>query len=174
MESLDRKYMWMWSILCLALSAIACGVDFEMSPGDLEESDLVGTWVAEYSTNRSDTLELRADGTFRQTYKDTYENGYRFQTPWNEWYLERLPNDQVRVHLAGARYYLAGRSLRTHLDTLVDPFAEEWVDPQNELLLNVQMESGRGLVLHHMWITDDRGFAQFGGDKEFFRRIDSP
>jgi hypothetical protein len=155
---------------------------------DLKEVDLVGTWVARYSPSRIDRLEIRGDGTFKQTYQDrSSDNDYVYETPWNHWSLEYLPDGRVRIHLQGARYYLAGNSVGelegltapTRYDAggenrwFYDPFGEELTHMAKELALNIRSVRGE-LILHHMWTSSDRGFALFGGEGETFRKLTNP
>jgi hypothetical protein len=81
-------------------------------PESLHESDLVGTWETYYWGDSVDTLILRDDGTFKQIFRDPAEDRYRYETPWNEWWLEQLPDGAVRLHLAGARYSTRTESRR--------------------------------------------------------------
>ncbi len=162
------------SLALLAFAIIllvsACEPGFGNPPFDLEEADLVGTWEAHYSKQRIDRLQLKADGTFKQTYEERTGKGYIFETPWNEWELERIPGGLMRVHLKGARYFLASPAAQA--GGLYDPFAREFLHPVEELVLAVRMDSDGELILYHMWTSTDRGFALFGGEKEFFRRVE--
>jgi hypothetical protein len=159
----------------LAVTAIllvsACSAGFESPPPDLEDADLAGTWVTHYTRHTTDELVLRFDGTFKQRYADSSEP-YVFETPWNGWWLARLPNGLIRVHLDGARYFLASPEIVSL--GLYDPFAREFVHPVRELILSVRVESDGELILHHMWTSGDGGFALIGGDKEVFHRIKGP
>jgi hypothetical protein len=150
----------------------ACKAGFKNSPPDLEEANLVGTWETQYTKQSIDRLQLRADGTFKQTYEEHTEKPYVFETPWNEWQMERLPGGLMRVHLKGARYFLASPAIQA--GGLYDPFAGEFLHPVKELVLGVRMTCDGELILHHMWTGSDRGFALFGGEAEYFRRIEDP
>ena len=100
----------------------------------------------------------------------------------------------VRIHLYGARYYLAGielaetngrRELKnpclTRTDCswglepreFYDPFIDELVQMVDELILDVRVDGSGNLVLHHMWTSSDRGFALIGGNEEIFFRTAS-
>ncbi len=87
--------------------ALCLRAPYSDPPASFDESDLVGTWETRYGPN-VDTLVLRAGGTFRQTYGRSTPADYVFETPWNEWWVERLANGGVRLHLDGARYYPEG------------------------------------------------------------------
>jgi hypothetical protein len=150
----------------------ACKPGFENPPQELEDADLLGTWEAEYGRQRTDRLELRADGKFKQTYKEHAEEESVFETPWNEWWLERRPDGLIRVYLDGARYFLDDPMMQAL--GLYDPFAREWLPPMKQLVLSVRMDRNGELLLHHMWTGSDRGFALMGGDREWFGRIAGP
>jgi hypothetical protein len=75
-------------------------------PTTFKDEDLVGTWQAHYDGS-VDTLILKADGTFKQVYEDRHEEDYVYETPWNEWSVDRYPG-RVRIYLQGGRYYPAG------------------------------------------------------------------
>jgi hypothetical protein len=158
-------------IIVFLVSACSTASSFEDPPPDLETADLAGIWETHYSRQSTDRLELRADGTFRQTYADSGEN-YAFETRWNAWRLQRLSDGLIRVHLKGARYFPDTPAQQAY--GLYDPFAKETLRPINELVLSVRVDLEGELVLHHMWTTSDRGFALFGGEKLYFVRIDMP
>ncbi len=181
------------SVLVLLTAAARCESPYSNPPPTFHESDLVGTWEARYMEWGVDRLIFRADGTFKQIYSDHTVEGYVYETPWNEWWVEYLPDGRVRVHLQGARYYLAG--IRTaELDgmgnpcpeempdcgwehnpwSFYDPIADESLHMIGELVLNVRSDSSGRLLLHHMWTTPDRGFAIIGGEAEEFHRVEAP
>ncbi|MBC7228454.1 MAG: hypothetical protein H5T61_14685 [Thermoflexales bacterium] len=157
-------------------------------PMTLNESDLLGTWKAGYDhfydDGGIDTLILKADGTFKQIYENQSRN-YIFETPWNEWWLERFPDGRVRVHLKGARYYLCGiREVKERPVSLHDPFAflqgkpAIWypeidknetsiVHTVGELVLNVRVLPSGELVLAHMWPSGEWAW----GDEQLFHRV---
>jgi hypothetical protein len=140
-------------------------------PASLTVSDLVGTWETHYSETRLDRIEIRQDGAFKQTYKKSGEPDYVWETPWNEWRLERLRDGLVRVHLEGAAWWMLAPPYRRggHFH---DPYTQELTFIQNELVLHVRMDSKGELLLHHLWISVDSGFALIGGEVEVFRRVD--
>jgi hypothetical protein len=155
-------------------------------PETLQESDLVGTWEAYYWGDSVDTLIMRDDGTFKQIFYDPAEDGYRYETPWNRWWLEKLPDGAVRLHLAGARYYpdgietAEGEGVQSYGEPnpspmpFFDPFAEEGVFMVGELVLQVRADSAGELLLHHLWMHHDGGFAIAGCQREQFRRVETP
>lgn len=160
-------------------------------PMTLQESELVGTWKADYDylyDGGTDTLILEADGTFKQIYENR-SGSYVFETPWNEWWLERFPDGRVRVHLKGARYYLCGIRMAEEegVESLLDPFAFHQGKPaiwypgidENEtsivhmvgkLILNIRVLPSGELVLAHMWPSTEWAW----GDMQLFHRVKTP
>ncbi len=174
-------------LFLILITLTACGQDIlialgrdiansENPPPALQESDLIGTWKADYDFGGDDTLILREDGKFKQIYKNQREN-YVYETPWNEWWLERFPDGRMRVHLKGARYYLDGIPLAEIHEsepwTYCDPFAmdKDWrdwsVNMVRQLILNVRSLPSGELVLAHMW--SGCGDAAFGPQQVFHR-----
>lgn len=159
-------------------------------PMALEESDLVGTWKADYDhyyDGGIDTLILKANGTFKQIYENRSRD-YIFETPWNKWWLERLPDGRVRIHLKGARYYLHGirEAEEKGIDSFVDPFAFHQGKPAmwypgidenetsivhmvGELVLNIRVLPSGELVLAHMWVSLEEAW----GDVQLFHRVET-
>jgi hypothetical protein len=71
-------------------------------PSNFKEVDLIGTWVASYSLNDQDILTLREDGTYKQIYDDP-DAGQRYESDWQEWWVERRESGYIRLHLKGMR-----------------------------------------------------------------------
>lgn len=146
----------------------------ENPPATFQMSDLVGTWEADYSLPRGhDELALRADGTFKQIYKNQQED-YVYETPWNEWSVERFSDGRVYVHLKGARYYLDGIPLAEKEG--LGPGDEPWsyydpFDPKcryrsvhmvGELVLNIRVLPSGELVLANMWGSSESPLGDIG------------
>lgn len=193
------------STLILVIAATACEAQdrpstlhcleapYSVPPAALGSQDLTGTWETRYGRG-VDRLIFRADGTFRQVFERRVGfilTDYVYETPWNEWRLERFSDGRVRVHMQGARYYLDGVRLAeldgTHFGSsefwgggspppygFYDPFAKETVYMVGELILNVRTDSTGQLLLHHMWSSPERGFVVLGCEQEQFRRVDTP
>ena len=159
-------------------------------PLTFQDSDLVGTWEARYAKS-IDRLIFKADGTFKQVYEEHYVEDYVYETPWNEWSVERFSDGRARVHVQGARYYMAGIATGEldgmHFDApelwgrsgpppypFYDPFADETVDMVGELILNVRIESSREVLLHHMFIEIDQGFGVSVCERNMFRSVETP
>jgi len=177
----EDKKLSVFLVFIVMLMLMACGVSYSNPLEAFHDLDLVGTWEAHYWKDVVDQLIIREDGLFKQIYRDG--TGYVYETPWNEWWVEHFPDGRVRLHLKGARYYREGISIAEEDGMLpgsnwprffYDPFADESIDMVRKLILNVQTDSSGELILHHMWISSDRGFALIGGEMEVFRRIKTP
>jgi len=156
-------------------------------PASFAESDLVGTWQTTYHEIGVDQLEIKGDGTFKQVYEERLAyilTLYRYETPSNRWWLERFPDGRVRLHLEGARYYYRGErfaeleGMGFGTDPLPwlfdDPFAHEYLEMVGELVLNVRTDRSGEVLLHHMFISGDEGFAMIGCREQYFRRLGAP
>ena len=168
-----KRISWFSVPLLLLLLATAACVREEVEmlegskppPATFQETDLVGTWEGHYGYPwGTDRLILREDGTFKQIY--TNEEGYSYETPWNEWGVERFPDGRVWVHLEGARYYVGGIEMAerdglhpissgppwpySFYDWFVEA-GEKWsVEMVGKLVLNVRRVPSGELVLAHM------------------------
>lgn len=162
-------------------------------PPTFEDSDLVGAWETHYGGN-VDRLTVRGDGTFKQAYQRAGPENYVYETAWNPWWLEQLPDGGVRVHLQGARYYPEGPII-AELDGegypcpedepdcperhqlgpygFYDPIADETLYMIRELVLTVRTDSSGELLLLHMAEGGDEGFVIFGCESTMFRRVES-
>jgi len=175
-------------------------------PATFQESDLVGTWEVQhyytgcldafFDVGDVDRLIIRADGTFKQIYRNyTDRKGYVYETLWNPWWVERFSDGRVRLHLEGARYYHLGiwvaeqeglldalyeydpaigefvyRGRKPH--AFYDPIAGNSVVMVKKLILNVRLSDYTGeLILMHLWPMEDSGYLICGGaaDTEFHR-----
>ena len=156
------------------------------------ESDLAGVWEARYQPGL-DTLHIRGDGTYKQVYvHDDYWRHYVYETTWDEWWLERLPDGIMHIHLRGGRYYLRGIGVGERdafsapcstgtprgsgepcsaTQPLVDPFTRELVVAPGELVLTVRVDSSGDLLLHHMFHSLEEGFLLSGCQSYQFRRL---
>ena len=144
----------------------------------LEESDLVGIWVADYGPlHGQDQLVLRENMTFKQTYR--YEpEGYVFESSWNRWRFERYPDGRVRIYLGEARYYPSGIREGEQEGVRItdwgeevrlsyyDPYAKEFTHMSHFLILTVRLLESGEIVLAHMWSSPNDG----ADDTEAFRR----
>lgn len=168
MKEKGRRLIRSFAASLIAFLVVACDVK-TLPPTQIQEADLVGLWQTEYSRTMLDTIEPRSDGTFKQLYVDR-ATGYAFGTGWNLWWMERLPDGLVRIHLEGAKYFLASPKLRS---SLYDPYTQEYLRLRNQLVLHVRIGSDGELLLEHVWTSSDEGFPIFGQDKSRFRRVPS-
>ncbi|NIN65796.1 MAG: hypothetical protein GTO63_14100 [Anaerolineae bacterium] len=151
-------------------------------PPTFQESDLTGAWQARYNDG-VDRLVFRADGTFKQVYEERVANVvrlYAYETPWNDWRVERLSDGRVRIHLEGARYYRDGVSMaeeggpgQRFGGCFYDPTTNEEVYVRGRLVLNVRSDPSGKIILLHMWPYPGRGFVMKGCEEEMFRRLGS-
>lgn len=186
------KWLSVALAILVLLMASACEEQYSNLPPTFQDSDLVGTWEVRYSGRRIDTLIFRADGTFKQIYHDDTVEGYVYETPWNEWWVERFPDGRARVHLQGARNYKEGIRI-AELDGMgspcpeefpncvsghsprpfYDPIADESLHMVGELVLNIQIDSSGDPVLLHMLLSKDQGFVSLTGKATGFSRVET-
>lgn len=69
-------------------------------PTAFDETDIIGTWVAEYGINQVDILIIRNDGTYKQIYETDTS---RYESAWQRWWLEYRDGRYYRLHLEGMR-----------------------------------------------------------------------
>ncbi len=180
---------WVWRSRCLE-------APYSNPPRSFQDSDLVGTWETHYGRSL-DRLIIREDGTFRQLYQSGYAEDYAYETPWNEWSLDRFSNGTVRLHLQGARYYRDGIEIgeldgmgdscpADHPDfcsgealpprPFYDPVAERSLQMAGKLVLDVRSDSSGDILLFHLWPDGrgDQGHPIFDCDSDVFRRVTTP
>ena len=175
------------------LIASACEAQYSNPPSNFQDSDLVGTWEAQYMDWGVDRLILRVDGTYEQIYHDLSVEGYVYETPWNEWWIERFPDGRAYIHLQGARYYMEGIRI-AELEgmgspcpdelpecysgnnpwSFYDPIADDTIYMVRDLVFNVQHDSSGRLVLLHMLLSKDQGLVSLAGKAIGFSRVEVP
>lgn len=161
--------------LLLVLISILVGCQSSQAKlADIQESDLVGTWRANYSESNADVdptgveiIILRPDGTYQQMYKDG--NGYMYESPWYKWYMDA---DKL-IHLEGGRWYPRGareaeKLTNGAIESIVVRGKRVEVDLAEETLLIVYNFIGEEIVLGHLHIGDPDGFGTV-----YFHRIDT-
>lgn len=148
---------------------------FDTSPNTFKKSDLVGTWQAIYDPDRIDTITLRADGTYKQVYREL--DGYTYESPWNRWYLEYRPSGWIYVYLEGMRYYAndietgesGGRKPATTPGIVGEPAyfydhgEEKIIEMLDKVILRVVgfTSKPRGVLLVHMSTSVESGGPMF-------------
>lgn len=162
-------------------------------PESFRDSDIVGTWEVSYFNGGTDSLTIRPDHTFRQTYRRDFSAWYVYQTSWSNWWTERFSDGRVRLYLQGARYYRLGIQMAEHdgyadplpehipgmpdsaiprgprPEALYDPIGGQLVQIAGKLVLNIRSDSNHSLLLMHMWDHVDSGYPLFGYDLDFHR-----
>jgi len=149
-------------LVCLAsvYTCVVCLISyyiplFSASPRPtIQESDLVGYWVAWYGGGTRDLLILREDGMFRQGYINPRDEGHTFFTTWLPWTIERFPEGDIYVHLEGGRVNRPGVNLEIVEAwdlPFWDPYRRRSVYMRNELILTVRQAPVSGdIYLEHM------------------------
>lgn len=80
-------------------------------PVTFKDSDLVGTWVAEYADS-TDTLILKEDGTYKQIYDiPKIVPRFYYESGWQKWWIERRESGYLRLHMTGMRLCASVSSL---------------------------------------------------------------
>ena len=168
------KLMILIASYFLAPMVSGCTNKLSNPPPNLLLLDLAGTWTARYSSYEIDTITIDANGNFSQRYENT-QREYIFNSDKNQLYLERTPKGVTRLHMPGGRYYLEGISVAEGETppwgiSFYDPFSDDLVKMVDKLILVLQLKPNNTLILHHLWITSDRGFLLFNADSEIFYR----
>jgi len=73
-------------------------------PSTFKISDLTGIWVASYTGDDVDTLIIKEDGTYKQTYDDPLAGQY-YESAWQKWTIEYRNSGYLRLHLKGMRRF---------------------------------------------------------------------
>lgn len=154
-------------LIALSMAGCCCaGLTFD----ELEASDLVGTWRADYdedyfgrrcwyTVTGVETLTLRADGTYQQVYYD--QRGYVYESPWNTWHLDEYRGSSV-VRLDGARFYPLGiqdaeKMARGELVYHAIDYSGGRIDLDgSELVLYAygSLAAPGGMILRHLQVCD--------------------
>jgi hypothetical protein len=177
------------SILVVLGTASCTAASYENPQKPIEMPALVGIWEVKYSKNRIDKLIINEDLNCKQIYENS-DTGYSFETGWESCFLESLSNDRMYFHIIGGRYFAAGENV-AELEGMgipcpeddpncysgnnprffYDPYSGNRVEMIKELMLILREDNDGKLILHHTWISRDRGFAVIGKDKEIFRKL---
>ncbi len=131
------------------------------APLELKPEELVGEW----ERMSSERLIIRNNFTFKQIFVRSYD-GYKFETSWNRWWVEKLSQGGFRLHLEGARNYASIPSELAERGAFYpaipeagipempilfwDPFAKELVEMPHKLILQIRFLSSEELILHHL------------------------
>ena len=121
-------------------------------PSSFTEADLVGTWVASYSLNDTDTLILKDDHIYKQIYNDP-DGGLRYESEWLEWEIEHRESGYVRIHLKGMRragelesiFNRDGGGIDPELFRAIDDCEGNLIEMPDEIVL---IASGRATQRH--------------------------
>ena len=169
----------LWPVLAtISITVVCCGLiqgilsifisdaGYIPPPATFTEADLVGTWQANYGFTNTDTITLKADGTYQQVFKAP-EINYYYESPWNEWFIEYSLSGKPKLHLEGMRYYAAaveigengGEFPKGNPILFYDMDEDELIEMANKVILaiNGDDDSPRGIILWHMQFDPDDG-----------------
>lgn len=173
----SRAILKLLQLLLLTVACASCAYEIAVTEplSEVDPIDLVGIWEARYSGlgSGTDRLILHPDGTFSQAFEN--QQGYKFETGWRDWRLERQSNNQVYLILMGARYYRSGvtigelegkeacpteippcSGLTAASLAFFDPDRNTFVEMRNQLILKVKMNQATGeLLLEHLRTSVD-------------------
>ena len=140
-----------------------------LPPADIGMNDLAGTWELRGGPIASDVIELRSDGTFRQTIEAG--TSFSYESPWRTWSLETHPDGTANIHLDEMRYCDGTDEQCMSVEggagdeLLSDPCRHLVVRMEGEVVLSVLGTEGsqnpyleqapRGLALMHMSADGD-------------------
>ncbi|MBN1303337.1 MAG: hypothetical protein JXA13_02805 [Anaerolineales bacterium] len=121
MKKLSIRIIIMLSIMWLLISCRSCYENTTPSshssedgekylcpalPSTFKESDLIGSWVANYHLDDKDLLIFKEDGTYKQIYSDpnpSPNESIHYESDWQKWWLEYRDSGYIRLHLKGMR-----------------------------------------------------------------------
>ena len=137
-----------------------------LPPETFQESDLVGTWIAKYGRNITDTLVIRENGTYKQIYTNSITD-YYFESDWQKWRIEYRKSGIPHLHMQGMRKCdgISERCQREEGggdDTLWFDYCEERLIPmRGEVILLVIgvperfAQPSRGILLRQLSVNSD-------------------
>jgi hypothetical protein len=126
-------------------------------PSTFTESDLIGTWLANYSPHDMDTLIIKDNGLYMQIY-DSPDAGLHYESGWQEWWIERRLSGYIRLHLKGMRragevdsiFNREGGGIDPELFRSIDYCEGDEVTMPDEIILIVtgtNYDTPRGIIL---------------------------
>jgi len=126
-------------------------------PETFKESDLIGTWTANYSSRDKDVLIINKNGTYKQIYESPAADLY-YESEWQEWWIEYRDSGYIRIHLKGMRRADLDESTFNREDGGIDPDViwaidyceDEEVSMPDEIVLIVtgtKYDVPRGIIL---------------------------
>jgi len=110
---MPRALTMVISVFLIALVCTSCSLGAHEEgewhcrslPDAFQESDLIGTWQAEYGVGTdADIIVLRQNGTYDQIYTCyVCEPSISFENLGNQWWLEHRASGGIYLHLEGMR-----------------------------------------------------------------------
>jgi len=171
-----KRISWWLVVAAILITIICCyssigliqsAFAYPSVPSTFQEDDLLGTWQMTYGTSMKDTITLRADGTYQQTFQAP-ESNYFYKSDWNEWHLEYMADGKPKLHLDRMRYcvgsiHLCEATGRGEPTLYYDFIEREVVLLTNEVILRVtgDEKNPRGIRLWHLQIDEDEGPEPF-------------
>jgi len=136
-------------------SPVLNGISCVLPPKTFQESDLVGTWTADYFGS-SDKLIVYANHTYKQIFSS---DTTKFESGEKKWWLESKPAGYLLLHLEGMRRcddLMSICELKNgglpEGEQARDPCSQERITYTNEVILFVTgstSEVERDIVLKH-------------------------
>lgn len=109
-EGISSNMKKLFFLVSMALIAFTIGcsptneedIGCRQPPQEFTESDLAGTWVKKHLDLRSDTLIIKADGTYKQIiHLEAYSVDY--ESDWLPWWIEYFDDGIPYLHMEGLR-----------------------------------------------------------------------
>lgn len=126
-------------------------------------------WEARYYDRYIDRLVIR-ELTFDQHYYDGLNGPQLLTVTGNPWRLEKGSDGWVRLYLKKAKYLRLGIANADFIGTY-DPFAHKTIQTNEELVLQVLIDSTGNQVLHHLFLDPDEGLPLSGNEVDVFRKV---
>jgi len=115
-----------------------------LPPDGFSKSDLSGTWYAG-GPDRSDTLIIREDGTYKQIIHIGYPNkgAFDYESDWQPWWLEYAETGRPYLYMMGMRL-CAYSGDDKDCETIGGGETGKWYDPCQQAWAQM---SGKGVLI---------------------------
>ena len=155
LKSNKKRIQW---LLLITLVCSSCSVSFmenrptpitikswrcDLPPLPYQASDLSGTWQTDFRSttgSREDILILEDDGKYKQIFSNN-ETNYRYESGWQDWWVEIRESGGSYVHFTGMKYCggVSGVCISPQDIELgfYDFCEDQWLDLSGEFLLAV-------------------------------------
>ncbi len=140
-------------------------------PSTFKETDLIGTWVANYSLHDKDSLIIKDGGIYKQIY-DSPDASIHYESNWKEWRIEHRESGYIRLHLKGMRragevdsiFNREGGGIDPELIWAIDYCEGEEVKMPDEIVLivtGVEYDTLRGIILRQTRLAGAESTSSF-------------